>query len=1626
MSSEHLIANTPSSPIVPRANVIRTLNMLLDSHPIVVVEGPEGMGKSTLLRQFAETHDSRCIRLFVSSASRWAYDPWQLQYDLYEQLSALLGMPAEHDLARNSRYILASLYGRLRAQADRRGAPYYFVVDGLEDIPPEDDATRRQILALLPFEPGAFFRFVFSATRMDDLPLAPAVQRLAKAFTLSFFSLDEVARFLDGLGLTQEQLSQIYKVTEGLPAKLASIRRLLISGINPQDLLSNLPEHLPDLFDLEWRAVDQDDTSLHLLLALLAHDNRTYQIQEISDITGIPGDEIRAKLGSLSFVHIDPDGYYRFPTEITRRFVSSRIAHLRQNVNDLLIAHFSKNPDSPEAIAQLPNLFFTDPQRLRDLVKFLSPERFATIYKNSPSIKLVQQHADRGIAAARQLGLTADLVRFTLHRSTIEEIAASRIAVAEVRARAAIGDYDNALALVEASPRSELRLQLMVAAVSAIRDQGRREQLMPRIKELIESTDTEALGPSLADVAAELFSVSPELAIDLVTRSEQEERGENTLDWARAQMVIQAHLDKQVGGDDPHAWKRMRDLQDQIRDPTLRRLSLQVIAVLGRLSAADVIAEASRFESTADRLFLLQHWMIANRRRKDASDVLEQGVRYALQATDYIATAKTYRELALCLPYISEPERALELVDLLDAQRGVLEKVGPTEDYIRLRLILARTVFAHNEAAGLERLMDAYNEISRVDDPAVRASVTARLAATLARIDPQETLDDTLHGVVEHDLSATLNELLRQSAEQFEACKGAIQALAVARPSDALRLIERINTEYRRDLGYACFVEAATSGPIDEIPIEHVSQALDSISDSEVRDEAIETFAQALACRPISSEFLPLLEPLLQKLKGARDLRVRVRACVTVATALKASGPEADSSRRDLLSAAWEGWQVMETSWERLETGLTALAALAPTDPEAAEQYIDEIEALKRSLPIPDSDAASAGYLGMLLAIRAFAGIVRSKLEKPEDFQRLYAGIAKCGSSYEQARLLTELAVRCHFADRPELCQEIVQDELLPLIEAVTEEDVHYRTVIFVSSAPAFYLGSPASFKAHVKQLDSLARDRALAAAAWTILTRVPPYDAYDDRRHSGYVITYEQACALVELMSEMQADWMIYGFVEKLVDSALRPDSKVNYTQKQYLADILENLVRNKLPSQRFIRHQGYLVIAEAQVNRLRIGSARRPHADFVAQAKRIPNTADRAYVLAVLAALATDKKTRRQLLQDARHEVSQIPMLADRLDRYELMSELFAHSEPAASKEILKEAIFLAIRGEGKTIEARRRSLVNLAYRTDPNFAATLAQLTDDDPARDKIERQMAIYKLRDAIAAKRKRAESLPDAPPRDYSRAAWLKLGQLNAGRVSPVAAEQLLPLLQYAAAQAVSLAYPLFALFIENAVRHAHHQGSVRNYVFPLFEACLRASELALLAVRSADAELEMPPLKLTDSVRLIDAGEREKALAILRDWLRAQPENARIIVVDPYFRPQDVNLLALISECIEHPRITVLTGIKSVEGLTAPYDEHYRAAWRRIREEPIPEITVVICWTRDTKRCPIHDRWWLTESGGVQVGTSAGGLGLRISSIIELGQDDAHAILSKLKPYIRQERVNWDGERVVYSTFMLD
>jgi len=1633
-----------TSPQIARGNFLDAIETIFEGDTeVVVIEGAEGIGKTTLLAQFARRHPNHALSLFAKPTSRWAYDPAILQFDLCNQLQwALL----EEELASAEGADDAFLRTRVlalerRARCNRE--LFYFVVDGLDEIPEEDRQIRGLIVDMLPLGlPG--FRFLFAG---DATHLSAEIHRgvSVKPFVLSGFTPDESLRYLDDLNIDSQLVEEIHQTCKGIPGHLASLRRILVqSDINVRTLVEEMPEKLPGLFEIEWRKVKADDDVQLTMLAILAHDRRAHTLDDLARILEVQTTTLRNLLQDLGFVTLDTQsGQITFVSETFRRFARSQLGNRKKDVHDLLISDLLRVPDSEASMTHLP-AYFQEAGRLEDLLEYLSPDHFTRIVEISQSLSPVQQKAELGVDAALRLHRDGDLMRFGLQSSVVTELGAAEVWQSEIKARMALDDYDSAVALAQSAVLREDRLGLLAAIGRKKHEQGLslEAELLDQIRHLCEQIDPLGLGERAVDIASDLICCDFDLAIDLIEKATSSDPSvdENALDWAFAKFSIAALF---ANREQPERIDSIDSIRTRIKDPAVRRFSAAASLLLGEYSAREVMARTEKLESVSDRLYLLGQWAIQNREREDAAQIVDFALDLAIRTTEYAPNARVFREIATPLPFIDEESSLKRLVGRFDSQKGSIERLGPTEDYLRLELSLAQAEMEYDSDAARNRLVDIYLQIADLDDLVVKTGCMARLASSLADMDPGKTLEmkEGLHALARDDLDSCVKRLLHGTAEHYHACRGIVTALAKAMPETALDVAMALNTEARRDLALLELVQSVVEMPVSKIDLAFVVSVLDKLADPDLTDEALLKVIERLF---LATEDLgPLLSgalPLINRIGDIQDAGERCRACCLAYNVLmKHAAGEHSGLASHLLHELSDAWQAMDVGWHKVDTGFRIAHSLALSSLEMGRTHLELASQLREEVSL-ETDRAAWTYLACLrLAIRAYGGLLPSSLETGEDMTSLAELISLIPSSGKRAELWAELALRNYLNERFPECANIVGQHVRPLLQLISDKDARYRNEAVVKAAPALYCAHKATALDLISKLPGGKRDRAYAAICTFLLRKKPLSDPYEEVSGKSFPdLTYEEIVDICELLDLIGHDTTVYYFIKCIADSVVaRRGERFSRQQKSDIASRLSSVIDSKLPNYRHIKHDGYKIAAQAQVARIQ-GARGQPWTDLIDSARAIPNIADRALVLPIVAVSLPPRQqaARKEALEEAEEMIREIPSSLDRAERYRELASMVVDSYAATSRRCLEIAMQSAIGSNAPELRPVQRTIVDAAYRLDPALAASLASLADDDPARAEIgsslKQRIRILDLRKAVSDRSMPSLDWASGSRQDCARAAWMLLGALNAGLVDTVHPDQVRSVLPIAASAPLGESYPIFAWAIENLTQRFARTPQAGTYLRPLFEATLLGLELAgRMATRSSDQSERARRHAIGPSARsslLVKPGGREEAIQFLTNWM-ANEVRDYLKICDPFFGPDDLEAVRLLCSVNPACKVQILTSRhhQDNERIAQPWGETYRTHWRvRISIQDPPNTEVVIAGTESAGMLPIHDRWWLTRGAGIRIENSFSALGLdRTSGISVLSQQEADLREKEVDQYLDRVKREHNGERILYELITL-
>jgi hypothetical protein len=563
-----------------------------------------------------------------------------------------------------------------------------------------------------------------------------------------------------------------------------------------------------------------------------------------------------------------------------------------------------------------------------------------------------------------------------------------------------------------------------------------------------------------------------------------------------------------------------------------------------------------------------------------------------------------------------------ELVGMFDAQMAAAAKLGPSIQYVRLQMALARCEVHYDKSACENRLIGLFYEIAEFPDVGVRTEALAWLSDGVSELEgiAPYSAQFAVGTDVATELDSSFLALLDGTADHYRAAAGVIKALTHRHFEKALDLVSMLNTQSRKDRALADIVDALLDqGAEGRYSAKATLLALSKIEDRYRRDDAVFRTVESLTEEERGQ---PVIDDDLRQLLGEScnigSADTRCLACANAYVLLcqvsRKEWPELLTRLLDCMGAAW---RAIDTGWLRVVTGFKIAQTLASVSPDISATYLEQTETFRAGIGGLASPSADSAYVMCLrLAIRAFSGLVPKRGHTVQDLESLALLIGGVPSAGERAILWADLALRSAVYGNKALCAELVNERLRPSLAGVSEDDSEYRCFVVTRCAAALYEANPAAAMGILQKLELPYRDYGICAVVSYLFRKQAPEEPEEYVFGTGYNVEYGKLLEICELGLQLDSDARIYDLIERAVDCLVSKTISVTYnvSQREEVCRRLQEIVKVKLPAPRHIRHDGYKVIARAQLARFRNDSDLN---ELVSCAERIPNTADRALVM-------------------------------------------------------------------------------------------------------------------------------------------------------------------------------------------------------------------------------------------------------------------------------------------------------------------------------------------------------------------------------------------------------------------------
>lgn len=1608
--------------IIERPHLLDTIFQILSKDtPVVFLEGEEGCGSTTTLAQFCQAYPDRTFSLFIKPASRFAYNIDYLRLSLYEQFYWYLYSTAlERDRIDESEY--DSLL--LKVRRNKKASTLYFVIDGLHQIPSEDRRIVEQIVRdVLPIGVDNF-RFLISGSQAHFGKLFKHIG--TKPYQQLKFSHIETEQYLCDLSLEKNELTDIGKLCNGIPGRLASVKRLLQSGKKLDAIIDSDPSKYPEFIRLEFEQLDFLSNKQQKIVAVLAFGKRALTEQDLVDIVGVTIEDLQIIKQKCLFLASNPQTHMlEFSSESHRRFAEKRLEHFQKDALALQVDYLLRNPHSPVALRFLPT-YYQQLNQQQAIVDLLSTEHYKKLLEDTQSITALRNRAEIGAKSAELLRQTTEVFKFSLQRNIFLAVANRDALESEIGALVALGQSQRALTLASKAIAKEDRLALLAAYAKRFKEKNGTidPELVNYIKEIAAQINFAEYGDKAMEIASDVLFVDPDLAISIVDQaSKSPERAEDR-DKALAHLSITASLSKLSN-------KTLVDdkARNKISDEALLKVTASFAALASDFSPTEIILAANQMEPR-HRLYFLKKVIGLNQKQENILDVVEYALDVMIHDTAYTPKSRDLADLARPLPHAThEQARIKHVIKRFEGQLGLIQNRSVSKDLVILQMRLARAEISFDPCRATTRIEEVYYDVASLKDLEIQIECYALMLYSLDILDKDGDLEQEqgYRAIIKTELTNVLDTVLAQTANHFVVVRGALRALAPYDSTAALKLASRLNSEECRQDGYQEVARIIALRRFSNERADALTTAINLIKHPQKRAETICSLVDKLALNADKASWIEKLvefEPLIE---------LSELACEFVIGIFKI---EVELGRNPCLERFHSQFKKLideiDSKLSRIDLTFKAVEVLAKLDREVATQYYDMGRQIRQEIKLNSNSAVDILEICLALLSRALSPIMKSGQINDELLTRFENLVELIPSSVTRGAIYAELAIRAWCAKKNDLCKDLIQKHCLPLLDLCSASSGNIYKELVVAMFPALYCVHQLSALQRLSTLYVDERDSVLFETAMILLRKLPASDPYYNNEFDRCKISHEDVLDILQILESIETDSTFYSVLESLVNALCGKENRANFTgqQKTDYANRLYKMIDNKLPDPLNISHPGFKLAALAQTYQLE----HTPYDKWkmiIKDAESVDNIADRGLVLLTIAECIPAKHDdqKKKLYEEALRLFYLIPSTVDRLTRLERYSNAKLTSGSGNVKEVLKNALMLTLEiDEQHDPSKHQRRIIDLADKID--FADTLVELIDDDPARAMAK--MQLKQSLDASKAKRaianaKDAKEAGKLSTEYLTNAAWKNVAALVAGRLETKSPELMTEYVVAAGAFSLEEAFPVLAWHIENSARRFLSESNIAEQLLPMCEALLLSTEMAATVIaHSSKVNLDISASIDVDPIDgpMILPRNREQAIEYIRKWLHDNA-NEYIRYCDAYFGPRDLEFLRLVlSEC-PNCKVVILTSKKTLKKEKALSEEVFLEYWKELVDQDPPETEIVAVGSIGDEKILIHDRWLLTNGAGLRIGTSFNSLGEgKLSEISRMEPAKAIACEQHLNKFFNKDRII-DGVRVSYSSFTL-
>ncbi len=1564
-----------------------------------MVIGATQSGRSNLLAQFARQYSGRTITYFITS------NPLQQRqhaflYSLCFQLCLLLGKntPSETIKLAELQSMFPALVTQLSARA--KNGPYYFVIDGVEWA--FEGPSGERIIDVFPIATRPRSPYLLFSCRADKIKDLPSRARCLQR-DVPQFNFHETKAFFDGVGFTNEELKNIQDTCNGIPGYLRIIKEIKLAHPNRSfDITDDLARLIEQQVNLTLQAVE---STILDALEILAISPAPLSLHTLAGLTGKDPTMLRDALIGTGLVQLSTiTGRLAFNNNLLQQKLKEQADDRAKLIIRRMIEYISDNRQDEEDLLEL---LYKESQDYIGLQAQLRPDAFVTTIRETGDISRIVRRLRIASQMARDDSDYQGLVKWTLGIAAAKCLIDNDIDQDEIRALLSIGKENEALRKIYAFSELSVKIRMLGQAYTFIKKNGGRvsTDAKAELAALTQNLPIDHLDRDIVQhIALDIFPIVPDVAMALLEQIVGRNQRQSLIDMAVQNVGSGSNLEskEQNNADRPETSKAQYYLPSWFSEKPL-----------------DVLLDDLKPKTAKAKEALIRQWCRQNPDAPNQEWVVNLWLNTVEEDPNFIIPLRSLRQISETVVRIPIASR-LSLINRLRVPRYTSIS-APRQEWIRVRLVLAEALFPVDASSALQDLREIHRDIlEQIEDLDERAFCLAYLRLTLQTITPQ---DSTVLRTVREQFEQVFSNLLAHSAEHFEAIRPTLRTLVKIDPEEALIVASTLNMRQRRIRAYEVVIENTlrlyNSKNADRI-LKDALDAMASINEI-ARDHClINVLDEAMQENRIFEHHN--LGVLIAHARTIRQSTVKSDALACLAAIVHSCGSNSEKLATDLCEEAIDEWKKIDDLLSRVGVGYRLVEVIAKFSTHVAEHLYMDIQTLYQQ---PGAGLTLGGLIGLYsdvirLTIRSLS--VRDFTDDSDLLRRIRNLTMRIPARTVRIELAARLAMSAYRANYGQGVADILRS-------LVINEIKQCQVSVDRDNILAFCL--PIIFEYDSIEAVSLAqtllvpkRNEAWSSVIFWLLSYQHAQDFGGDASLARFSVDRPRLLSALQALSHITYDYMLYTAIRlivRAVETSFESD-KIDVRQAFDILAQVENQVadRSRLPDKENIRHDGYVILAEAAIHTVKTliwlkrksllqltqKDIERTWQSISGRARQIPNSADRAFVLALLARdlfsyHSKDSRPVQALLNEAYDQLKHIPNLNDRLDRIETTAESWMIlGEKEHAKFVLRFGCDLLKELQGAEYSERLAAIARIAYTIGPDFAdEVLSMLGKDHPPPAILPSESAIQIAR-LIENPMRIADILKQEIIQDevLQQSSRKFLSDYTMGRGTVPHINTTMDWLLRSQSCSVGTIISVTEYAIESMYRRRQTAQSSNSAGFLLEVTDLL---LNLAGSQNLSSTHSGIPIELEDSFSglsskfvVFQSGDSENAYRWIAQWLNENTQKY-LKICDPYFGVDEIDYLRYVPANCRVMIITTDNRLDISEGVD-PLKKEIERYWRSVTSLIMPSIFFLVVPRQLEER--FHDRAIITDKAGLDIGQSLNGVGKARGKLTILSEHDAREL----------------------------